>query len=76
MIKSKTFCDFCETEFTSDYWDSQPAFAKLVLGGPAQTFESRNAEHLCKGCRAALSFAWDRVIEAKKKTKQLMRQQS
>jgi hypothetical protein len=66
MTKTQTFCDFCEKEFVSKYWDDAPCKITLSLGGPAQAFESRAAEHVCNACRHALVERWDSLILSKK----------
>jgi hypothetical protein len=62
MNKIQTFCDFCNKEFTSTYWDEAPCIIALKLGGPAQAYESRYAEHVCNSCRKAIVSAWDKLI--------------
>jgi len=64
MIKTQTqtFCDFCGNEFTSSYWDHSPCKITLSYGHPAQAFESRSAEHVCKPCRQKLGEYWQSLI--------------
>jgi len=66
MTKTKTFCDFCSKEFTSTYWDNAPCYIQLWLSAPAQSYESRKAEHVCYECRKAIVSAWDKLITIKK----------
>jgi len=62
MIKTQTFCDFCGSEFTSNYWDDDPASIQLNLSAPAQAYESRKADHVCRSCRKSIVAAWDKLI--------------
>jgi len=63
MIKSQTFCDFCGGEFLSTYWDHTPCSVSLKFGGPAQSWESKEAAHVCKGCRTKLQEMWKALIK-------------
>jgi len=65
MIKTQTFCDACNKEFTSTYWDEQPCSIQLKLGGPAQSYESRDSQHVCHSCRKAIVAAWDNLFAKK-----------
>lgn len=62
MTKTQTFCDFCGKEITSSCWDEQPCEIHLKLGEPAQAYESRKAEHVCRRCRLRLVSLWDSMI--------------
>lgn len=63
MTTTRTFCDFCSVEFTSNYWDNQPCSIILKLGVPAQSFESREAKHVCNQCRHSIVKYWDALVK-------------
>jgi uncharacterized protein (UPF0212 family) len=48
---TRTFCDICGAEFTSSYWDHAPVRVQVIMSLPAQAYDSRDIEHVCRGCR-------------------------
>jgi hypothetical protein len=55
---TRTFCDICSAEFTDPYWDSAPCHVTLQMSAPAQHYDCKDMEHVCRKCRERIADAF------------------